>query len=123
MYTVLCAYQNIYTLLFFILIGVTLHLTGYNSIPNDGSGRIVITDINPDGDNDGDTLICQSHLPLVSSAGNYAGIMRKIAGILESAPRGEGSAIIALRAHASLCTLSRVATPSPRQHEGVATRD
>ena len=39
--------------------------------------------------------------------GNYLGIMRKIAGILESAPRGERSAIITLRAHASLCVNSR----------------
>ena len=51
-----------YTLLLFILIGVTLSLRG-NSIPTDGSGRIVITDINPDGDNDEDALICQSEMP------------------------------------------------------------
>ena len=49
-----------YTLL---LIGVTLSLSG-NSIPNDGSGRIDITDINPTGDNDEDALICQSELAL-----------------------------------------------------------
>ena len=57
--------------------------------------------------------------------GYYAGIMWKIAGILESAPRGEGSAIITLRAHGSVhvIALSRIATPSPREHEGVATRD
>ena len=41
------------------VLGVTLSLRG-NSIPTDGSGRIVITDINPDGDNDEDALICQS---------------------------------------------------------------
>ena len=51
-----------YTLLLFILIGVTLILRG-NFIPTDGSGRIVITDINPDGDNDEDALICQSEMP------------------------------------------------------------
>ena len=32
-----------------LIIGVTVSLRG-NSIPADGSGRIVITDINPDGD-------------------------------------------------------------------------
>ena len=41
------------------VLGVTLSLRG-NSIPTDGSGRIVITDINPDGDNEEDALICQS---------------------------------------------------------------
>ena len=34
-----------------------------DSIPNDGSGRIVITDINPDGDNNEDALICRSEMP------------------------------------------------------------
>ena len=53
-----------YTLLLSLLIGVTLSLRG-NSIPTDGSVRIVITDINPDGDNDNleDVLICQSDEP------------------------------------------------------------
>ena len=50
--------QKMYTLLLFILIGVTLRLRG-NSITTDGCGRIVITDINPDGDNDEDA---RSHL-------------------------------------------------------------
>ena len=59
-----------YTLLLFILIGVTLHLIGYNSISTGGNGRIVITDINPDGDNDEDALICQSELAL-SDVGNW----------------------------------------------------
>ena len=44
---------------YFGTLGVTLSLRG-NSIPTDGSGRIVITDINPDGDNDEDALICLS---------------------------------------------------------------
>ena len=54
-----------YTLLLFILIGVTLSLRG-DPIPTNGSGRIVITDINPDGDNEDNlegALICQSDVP------------------------------------------------------------
>ena len=51
------------------VLGVTLSLRG-NSIPTDGSGRIVITDINPDGDNDVDALICQSELSIITS-GNW----------------------------------------------------
>ena len=47
-----------YTLL---LIGVTLSLRG-DSIPNDGSGRIVITDINPTGDNNEGALLCLSEV-------------------------------------------------------------
>ena len=58
-----------YTLLLFILIGVILTLRG-GPIPTDGSGRIVITDINPDGDNDEDALVCQSEMP-VSTGGNW----------------------------------------------------
>ena len=57
-----------YTLLLFILIGVILHLRGV-PITTDGSGRIVITDINPDG-NIEDALICQSELAL-STGGNW----------------------------------------------------
>ena len=57
-----------YILLLFILIGVILSLSA-NSIPTDGSGRIVITDINPDGDNDM-ALICQSELSL-SDGGDW----------------------------------------------------
>ena len=61
-----------YTLLLFILIGVTLSLRGNSiPIPTDGSGRIVITDINPDGDNDEDGLICQSELFALSNGGNW----------------------------------------------------
>ena len=41
-----------------------------SSIPNDGSGRIVITDINPDGNNDDVALFCQSQLSL-STGGNW----------------------------------------------------
>ena len=41
---------------------MSLSLRG-SSIPTDGSGRIVITDINPDGDNNEDALICLSELP------------------------------------------------------------
>ena len=59
-----------YTLLLFILIGVTLRLRG-DSIPTDGSGRIVITDINPDGDTDVDALICQSELAISSNVGDW----------------------------------------------------
>ena len=43
---------------------MTLSLRGYSSITTDGSGRIVITDINPDGDNNEDALLCQSELPV-----------------------------------------------------------
>ena len=56
-----------YTLL---LIGVILSLRG-DSIPNDGSGRIVITDINPTGDNNEDALICLSEMSLLSSGNWY----------------------------------------------------
>ena len=45
--------------------GLTLHLTGYNSIPTDGSGRIRITDI---GLVDTDALLCQSDV--AAEAGN-----------------------------------------------------
>ena len=52
-----------------IFVGVTLSLSG-SSIPTDGSGRIVITDIDPDGFNYEDTLICLSELQL-NSGGNW----------------------------------------------------
>ena len=42
---------------------MTLSLSG-SSITTDGSGRIVITDINPDGVNTEDALICVSELSL-----------------------------------------------------------
>ena len=48
---------------------MTLSLRGV-SIATDGSGRIVITDINPDGDNDVDALFCQSELSS-SGYGNW----------------------------------------------------
>ena len=50
--------------------GVTFSLTGYDSIPTDGSGRVLITDINPIGDNNVDALICRSET-VVSSGGNW----------------------------------------------------
>ena len=50
------------------VLGVTLSLRG-NSIPTDGSGRIIITDINPDGDNNEDALICLSEVPIYSGNG------------------------------------------------------
>ena len=39
-------------------------LTGYDSIPTDGSGRILITDINLNGDNNEDALICRSEISI-----------------------------------------------------------
>ena len=54
-----------------ILVGVTLSLRG-SSIRADGSGRIVITDINPDGDgatNNTNALICRSEM--LTSGGNW----------------------------------------------------
>ena len=54
-----------------IFVGVTLSLRG-DPITTNGSGRIVITDINPDGDpNDEDALICQSELPFDYYGGNW----------------------------------------------------
>ena len=52
--------------------GTALSLRG-DSIPTDGSGRIVITDINPDGnpDNLEDALICQSELLALSSRSDW----------------------------------------------------
>ena len=49
---------------------MTLNLRG-NPIPTDGSGRIVITDINPDGDNDEDDLLCLSELPTIVNGDWY----------------------------------------------------
>ena len=49
---------------------MTISLRG-DSIPTDGSGRIVITDINPNGDNDDDALFCQSELPTVAGGNWY----------------------------------------------------
>ena len=51
---------------------MTISLRG-DSIPTDGSGRIVITDINPDGDpyNNEDALICQSEVSSLSSGGDW----------------------------------------------------
>ena len=52
------------------VLGVTLSLRG-NSIPTDGSGRIVITDINPYGENDEDALFCQSEVSFSGINGNW----------------------------------------------------
>ena len=49
---------------------MTLSLRG-SSIPTDGSGRIVITDINPDGDNNVDALICLSEMTFSNNGGNW----------------------------------------------------
>ena len=49
---------------------MTLSLRG-DSIPTDGSGRIVITDINPDGDNDEDALVCRSEMTFSNNGGNW----------------------------------------------------
>ena len=49
--------------------GVTFSLTGYDSIPTDGSGRVLITDINPTGDNNEDALICRSEIDIFTSNG------------------------------------------------------
>ena len=43
--------------------GVSFSLRGVN-ISNTGDGRVLITDINPNGDNDEDALICRSEIPL-----------------------------------------------------------
>ena len=56
----------------FLATGVTFSLRGNDSIPTDGSGRVLITDINPDGDNDEDALICRSGKPLYGDGvGNW----------------------------------------------------
>ena len=49
---------------------MTFSLTGYDSIPTDGSERILITDINPNEDNDMDALICRSEIA-TSEKGNW----------------------------------------------------
>ena len=49
---------------------MTFALRG-NSIPTDGSGRVLITDINPDGDNDVDALICRSEIHHNTFGGNW----------------------------------------------------
>ena len=52
-----------------IATGVTLSLRG-DSILTNGSGRVLITDINPNGDNYEDALICHSGKPI---SGNGVG--------------------------------------------------
>ena len=49
---------------------MTFSLTGYDSIPTNGSGRILITDINSNEDNDMDALICRSE-SVTSQGGNW----------------------------------------------------
>ena len=44
--------------------GVTFSLTGYDFIPTDGSGRVPITDINSNENNDEEALICRSEIPI-----------------------------------------------------------
>ena len=48
--------------------GLTLHLNGYDSIPTDGSGRILITDI---GLVDAGALLCQSDVAPYSGNGDW----------------------------------------------------
>ena len=65
----LCKVKNINENAYFILpddsvTGVHLSLAGYDSIPTDGSGRVRINDINPNGVNDEDALICHSGKPI-----------------------------------------------------------
>ena len=52
-----------------LLPGVTFSLRGNDSIPTDGSGRVLITDINPNGHNDEDALICRSEIDTFTSNG------------------------------------------------------
>ena len=47
---------------------MTFSLRG-DSIPTDGSGRVLITDINPSGDNNEDALICRSEIDTFTSNG------------------------------------------------------
>ena len=49
---------------------MTISLSG-DPIATDGSGRIVITDINPDGDNEVDALLCLSELTTLTATGNW----------------------------------------------------
>ena len=46
---------------------MTFSLRG-NSIPTNGNGRVLITDINPTGDNDEDALICRSEIDTFTSS-------------------------------------------------------
>ena len=54
---------------------MTLHLNGYNSIPTDGGGRILITDIGLDDDtttaDDADALLCQSDVETAPGNANW----------------------------------------------------
>ena len=51
---------------------MTFSLRGNDSIPTDGSGRVLITDINSSGDNNEDALICRSEIDTFTSEfGNW----------------------------------------------------
>ena len=52
-----------------IVLGVTFSLRG-KTIPSDGSGRVLITNINPNGDNNETALICRSDIP-TNEGGNW----------------------------------------------------
>ena len=47
----------------YLATGVTFSLRG-DSIPTNGSGHVLITDINPSGYNNEDALICRSEIPI-----------------------------------------------------------
>ena len=49
--------------------GVTFSLRGVN-ISNTGDGRVLITDINSNGDSNEDALICRSEIPLSETFSN-----------------------------------------------------
>ena len=49
---------------------MTFSLTGYDSIPTNDNGRVVITDINPNEYNNVDALICRSEV-VTSQGGNW----------------------------------------------------
>ena len=49
--------------------GVTFSLRGVN-ISSAGDGRVIITDINPNGENNEDALICRSEIPLFGAVSN-----------------------------------------------------
>ena len=49
--------------------GVSFSLRG-TSIPTDGSGNVHITDINPNGENNEDALICHSEIPIIALSGS-----------------------------------------------------
>ena len=50
---------------------MTFSLTGYDSIPTDGSGRVLITDIYLHSDDSEDALICRSEVTYTSTSGDW----------------------------------------------------